>query len=38
MADDKLQKENQALRNEIEEFKNKLQKFLFVFAAICNAF
>ena len=35
---DKLRKENQALRNEIEELKNKLQKVLFISAAICNAF
>ena len=37
-GNDKLQKENQASRNEIEELKNKLQKVLFIFAAICNAF
>ena len=34
----KLWKKNQALRNEIEELKNKLQKVLFILVAICKAF
>ena len=38
MGNDKLGEEDQALRNEIEELKNKLQKVLFTFAVICNAF
>ena len=33
-GNDKLREENQALRNEIEELKNKLQKVLFIFS--CN--
>ena len=37
-GNDKLREEDQALRNEIEELKNKLQKVLFIFIAICNAF
>ena len=38
-GNDKLREENQALRNEIEELKNKLQKVLIFFlVAICKAF